>query len=149
MSPTVPPGAAGDSRPSRRRAGRRSPDGQGTDPPGGGAPPSGPGALWLAAAPVELFPGRPTRQLVVRNIADRAIQVGSHVHFAQTNPGLAFDRAAARGWRLAVPAGTSVRFEPGVERQVTLVPLAGARRVPGLRRDLPGPTGDDSADGNR
>jgi urease subunit beta len=107
----------------------------------GPPPPSAPGALWHPPGSVELFPDRPTQTIVVRNTADRAIQVGSHVHFAQTNPGLDFDREAAIGWRLAVPAGTSVRFEPGIEREVTLVPLGGARVVPGLRRDLPAPPG--------
>ena len=71
--------------------------------------------------------------LRVANTGDRPVQVGSHVHFAQTNPALAFDRDRARGFRLDVPAGTSVRFEPGVERDVELVALAGNRRVPGLR----------------
>jgi urease subunit beta len=71
--------------------------------------------------------------LVVTNTADRPVQVGSHYHFAEANPGLSFDRAAAWGRRLAVPAGTSVRFEPGVTRSVDLVPLAGNRIVPGLR----------------
>jgi urease subunit beta len=92
-----------------------------------------PGELRLAAGEVELNPGRETRALRVLNTGDRPVQVGSHVHFAQTNPALAFDREAARGFRLAVPAGTSVRFEPGAEREVVLVALAGARRVPGLR----------------
>jgi urease subunit beta len=72
-------------------------------------------------------------RLVVRNTGDRPIQVGSHFHFAATNPALEFDRAVASGHRLDIPAGTSVRFEPGVEREVTLVPLAGRRVVPGLR----------------
>ncbi len=71
--------------------------------------------------------------LTVANTADRPIQVGSHFHFAEANRGLAFDREAAWGRRLAIPAGTSVRFEPGIERQVELTPLRGARRVPGLR----------------
>jgi urease subunit beta len=92
-----------------------------------------PGELRLAAGEVELNPGRETRTLRVLNTGDRPVQVGSHVHFAQTNPALAFDREAARGFRLAVPAGTSVRFEPGAEHEVFLVALAGARRVPGLR----------------
>jgi urease subunit beta len=92
-----------------------------------------PGEYRLAAGDVELNAGRERRALLVENSGDRPIQVGSHVHFAQTNPGLAFDRDAARGFRLDVPAGTSVRFEPGVAREVTLVALAGRRRVPGLR----------------
>ena len=71
----------------------------------------------------------------MENAGDRPIQVGSHYHFAQANPALSFDRDAARGYRLDIPAGTSVRFEPGVSREVTLVELAGRRVVPGLRRD--------------
>jgi urease subunit beta len=92
-----------------------------------------PGEILPAAEPVELNPGRPRVTLVVRNTGDRPVQVGSHYHFAATNPGLVFDRDAAEGHRLDVPAGTSVRFEPGVEREVSLVPLAGRRVVPGLR----------------
>jgi urease subunit beta len=70
----------------------------------------------------------------VINTGDRPVQVGSHYHFAQANDALDFDREAARGHRLDVPAGTAVRFEPGVTREVALVPLAGRRTVPGLRR---------------
>ncbi|OLF09309.1 urease subunit beta [Actinophytocola xinjiangensis] len=92
-----------------------------------------PGELLLADTPVELNPGRRRVALVVCNTGDRPVQVGSHFHFADVNPGLAFDRAAAAGHRLDVPAGTSVRFEPGVEREVTLVPLAGRGVVAGLR----------------
>ncbi|OLF17750.1 urease subunit beta [Actinophytocola xanthii] len=92
-----------------------------------------PGEILTSAEPVELNPGRPRVRLVVRNVADRPVQVGSHYHFAEANPGLSFDREAARGHRLDIPAGTSVRFEPGVEREVSLVPLAGRRIVPGLR----------------
>jgi urease subunit beta len=92
-----------------------------------------PGEVIPAGDPVELNPGRPRTTLVVRNIGDRPVQVGSHYHFAAVNPALEFDREAARGHRLDVPAGSSVRFEPGVEREVGLVPLAGARVVPGLR----------------
>ena len=94
-----------------------------------------PGELRLAAGEVELNAGRERLSLVVLNTGDRPVQVGSHVHFAQSNPALEFDRAAARGFRLDVPAGTSVRFEPGAELEVGLVALAGARRVPGLRLD--------------
>jgi urease subunit beta len=92
-----------------------------------------PGEILTAAEPVELIPGRPRVSLVVRNTGDRPIQVGSHYHFAATNPALEFDRSSAEGHRLDIPAGTSVRFEPGVEREVSLVPLAGRRVVPGLR----------------
>jgi urease subunit beta len=71
--------------------------------------------------------------LVVTNTGDRPIQVGSHYHFAAANPALSFDRELAAGHRLDIPAGTSVRFEPGIDREVSLVPLAGRRVVPGLR----------------
>ena len=77
--------------------------------------------------------------LTVTNTADRPVQVGSHYHFAEANPGLSFDRSLAWGLRLAVPAGTSVRFEPGVTRSVDLVPLGGNRIVPGLRGECGGP----------
>ncbi|MFC4081583.1 urease subunit beta [Amycolatopsis samaneae] len=97
-----------------------------------------PGEIIPGDEPVELNPGRARVRLVVRNVGDRPIQVGSHYHFAAVNPGLEFDRDAARGHRLDVPAGTSVRFEPGVEREVGLVPLAGNRRVPGLRSEFAG-----------
>ncbi len=76
---------------------------------------------------------RPRSTLVVVNSGDRPVQVGSHYHFAAANPALLFDREAATGKRLAVPAGTAVRFEPGVERTVSLVPLGGTATVPGLR----------------
>jgi urease subunit beta len=92
-----------------------------------------PGERCTAPGEVELNAGRETVTLRVLNTGDRPIQVGSHFHFADVNDALAFDRAAAAGFRLDVPAGTSVRFEPGAERDVTLVALAGARRVPGLR----------------
>jgi urease beta subunit len=83
--------------------------------------------------PIELAPGRARVVLRVLNVGDRPIQVGSHFHFADVNSGLSFDRSAAAGFRLDVPAGTSVRFEPGVEREVGLVALGGARAVPGLQ----------------
>jgi urease subunit beta len=92
-----------------------------------------PGELQVAAGEIELNAGREKRTVRVVNTGDRPIQVGSHFHFADVNDALAFDRAAAAGFRLDVPAGTSVRFEPGAERDVTLVALGGARRVPGLR----------------
>jgi urease subunit beta len=92
-----------------------------------------PGEIRVAAGEVELNAGRERRTLRVLNTGDRPVQVGSHVHFAQTNPALAFDRERARGFRLDVPAGTSVRFEPGAELEIELVALGGARRVPGLR----------------
>ena len=89
--------------------------------------------------PVRLLVGRPTITLLVVNGGDRPVQVGSHYHLAEANPALAMDRVAARGHRLAIPAGTSVRFEPGVERTVALVPLGGARVVAGLRGEVAGP----------
>ncbi len=92
-----------------------------------------PGELQAAVGELELNAGRERVVVRVRNTGDRPIQVGSHFHFADVNDALEFDRAAAGGFRLDVPAGTSVRFEPGAERDVELVALAGARRVPGLR----------------
>jgi urease subunit beta len=97
-----------------------------------------PGEIVPGNEPVELNPGRERTVLTVVNAADRPVQVGSHYHFAAANPGLEFDRKAAWGKRLDVPAGTSVRFEPGVEREVTLVPIAGRRVVPGLRKEWSG-----------
>jgi urease subunit gamma/beta len=91
------------------------------------------GELVTAAGELELNTGRATVAVRVVNTGDRPIQVGSHFHFADVNDALRFDREAAAGFRLDVPAGTSVRFEPGAERDVTLVALGGARRVPGLR----------------
>jgi urease subunit beta len=91
-----------------------------------------PGELLLAAGDHELLAGRERRTMRVRNGGDRPVQVGSHFHFADVNAALRFDRAAAAGFRLAILAGTSVRFEPGVSLDVELVALAGARRVPGL-----------------
>ncbi|PRY44433.1 urease subunit beta [Geodermatophilus tzadiensis] len=91
-----------------------------------------PGEVIPAEGVIETLPGAPRVELEVTNTGDRPVQVGSHVHFAQTNRALAFDRDAARGHRLDVAAGTAVRFEPGITRTVTLVPLAGARVVPGL-----------------
>jgi urease subunit gamma/beta len=94
-----------------------------------------PGAVIPGDGPVPLNAGRDTVTLIVINTGDRPVQVGSHYHFAQANPALSFDRDAARGFRLDIPAGTAVRFEPGITREVTLVALAGSRTVPGLRLD--------------
>ncbi|MER6944926.1 urease subunit beta [Nonomuraea sp. NPDC000554] len=88
---------------------------------------------------IPLNPGRERVTVRVVNTADRPVQVGSHYHFAAANPALEFDRTAAWGMRLDVPAGTAVRFEPGVERDVALVPIAGNRVVPGLRQEWAGP----------
>ena len=90
-----------------------------------------PGEYILADEPVVI--DRERVELHVVNTGDRPVQVGSHYHFAAANPALEFDRAAARGMRLAVAAGTAVRFEPGIERTVTLVELGGTKTVPGLR----------------
>jgi urease subunit beta len=92
-----------------------------------------PGEVLVADGTVELFAGRPLSSIEVVNHADRPIQVGSHFHFAEANEGLEFDRAAALGCRLAVPAGTSVRFEPGVAMTVRLVPFGGDRFMAGFR----------------
>jgi urease subunit beta len=92
-----------------------------------------PGELIVAAGDHALHRGRRTITLTVQNTGDRPIQVGSHYHFAETNAALAFDRDAARGMRLAIASGTAVRFEPGQQRTVELVALAGARRVYGFR----------------
>ena len=101
-----------------------------------------PGEIFTPESLIELSPGRDRLELTVENTGDRPVQVGSHYHFAATNPALAFDRGAARGYRLDIPAGTSVRFEPGVSRAVALVALAGARVVPGLRPEFAGPLDD-------
>jgi urease subunit beta len=92
-----------------------------------------PGELFIDAGDHAINPGRRTLTLVVRNTADRPVQVGSHYHFAETNGALQFDRDAARGMRLNIASGTAVRFEPGQQRTVELVDLAGAREVFGFR----------------
>ena len=97
-----------------------------------------PGEILANGGDLVLNGGRRTATLVVENSGDRPIQVGSHYHFAEANPGLEFDRAAARGKRLNVAAGTAVRFEPGIPVDVELVPLSGARVVPGLRGETGG-----------
>ncbi|GLW08614.1 urease subunit beta [Microtetraspora sp. NBRC 13810] len=103
-----------------------------------------PGEIVHGEGDIRINPGRERVTVRVTNTADRPIQVGSHYHFAAANPGLAFDRQAAWGLRLDVPAGTAIRFEPGVERDVTLVPIAGRRVVPGLRPEWAGPLDGDS-----
>ena len=97
-----------------------------------------PGEVLPGAGELELNAGRPQLVLQVANTGDRPIQVGSHYHFAETNPALAFDRAQARGMRLDIAAGTAVRFEPGQTREVALVPFGGARRVFGFRQAVMG-----------
>jgi urease subunit beta len=97
-----------------------------------------PGELFPAAGEIELNAGREAVEIAVANTGDRPIQVGSHYHFAETNPALRFDRARAKGRRLDIPAGTAVRFEPGQTRSVRLIPYAGARRVHGFRGETEG-----------
>ncbi|GAA3342726.1 hypothetical protein GCM10020358_38780 [Amorphoplanes nipponensis] len=98
-----------------------------------------PGEIIAGDGDITINAGRPVLALTVRNTGDRPVQVGSHYHFAESNAALDFDRDAAWGHRLAVPAGTSVRFEPGLPRDVELIPLAGRRIVPGLRGLAAGP----------
>ncbi len=97
-----------------------------------------PGEIIAATGEIELNAGLPVISLEVSNTGDRPIQVGSHYHFYETNPGLAFDREAARGLRLDIPAGTAVRFEPGQTRMVRLIPFAGRRGVYGFRQRVMG-----------
>jgi urease subunit beta len=97
-----------------------------------------PGKVIAADGDIELNAGQTAVTLQVANTGDRPIQVGSHYHFFETNPALAFDREAARGMRLDIAAGTAVRFEPGQSREVRLVPIAGARRVFGFRQAVMG-----------
>ena len=98
-----------------------------------------PGELQFGAGDIAFNEGRDALELTVVNTGDRPVQVGSHFHFAEVNPALEFDRVAARGRRLGVAAGTSVRFEPGAARRVTLVPYTGARVVAGFRGEFGGP----------
>ena len=97
-----------------------------------------PGEVVTAEGDIVLNDGRDTVTVAVVNTGDRPVQVGSHYHFAEANPALTFDRDAARGFRLDIPAGTAVRFEPGQAREVQLVALAGARRVFGFRGEVMG-----------
>ncbi len=97
-----------------------------------------PGEVITQAGDITLNEGQLTVTVKVANTGDRPVQVGSHYHFFETNPALTFDRAAARGMRLDIAAGTAVRFEPGQERDVTLVPLSGNREVYGFRKDVMG-----------
>ncbi len=97
-----------------------------------------PGELFAADGEIELNAGRPIVTLTVANTGDRPIQVGSHYHFYETNAALRFDRDQARGFRLDIPAGTAVRFEPGQSREIRLVAYAGARRVVGFNGRING-----------
>ena len=93
------------------------------------------------AGPIEINPGLETKFITVSNVGDRPVQVGSHFHFYEVNTGLEFDREASKGFRLNIPAGTAVRFEPGDAREVELVALAGERKVFGLNNRVDGPLG--------
>ena len=97
-----------------------------------------PGEIITADGDITLNADAPVTTLMVANTGDRPVQVGSHYHFAETNPGLDFDRAAARGQRLDIAAGTAVRFEPGQSREVRLVPFGGARAVYGFNGHVMG-----------
>jgi urease subunit beta len=100
-----------------------------------------PGEILPLAGDIEINAGAAAVTLTVANTGDRPVQVGSHYHFAETNPALRFDRAAARGHRLDIAAGTAVRFEPGQSREVTLIPLRGKRVVYGFRGEINGALG--------
>jgi len=103
-----------------------------------------PGEILPAEGELILNEGQPTIEISVANSGDRPIQVGSHYHFFETNQGLIFDRDRARGWRLDIPAGTAIRFEPGQTRSVRLVPYRGARVVYGFQQAIQGPLGSDA-----
>jgi len=98
-----------------------------------------PGEILTMDGDIELNAGRETIRVLVANVGDRPVQVGSHYHFYEVNPALSFERSATRGCRLDIPAGTAVRFEPGQSREVRLVPFAGARHVYGGRAAVMGP----------
>ncbi|KAA1251884.1 urease subunit beta [Mycobacterium simiae] len=97
-----------------------------------------PGEIRYGVGDIEINAAAPRLEIQVVNNGDRPVQVGSHVHFPQANPALAFDRAVAHGYRLDIPAATAVRFEPGVPQIVALVPLSGRREVHGLTLNPPG-----------
>ena len=102
-----------------------------------------PGEIQVEEGEIELNQGRETITLEVANSGDRPVQVGSHYHFYETNPGLVFERERARGYRLDIPAGTAVRFEPGQKREVRLVAYAGERAVYGFNGAVMGPRGGE------
>ena len=97
-----------------------------------------PGELFVAEGEITLNEGASAITLMVANTGDRPVQVGSHYHFAESNPALDFDRDAARGHRLDIAAGTAVRFEPGQRREVRLIPVGGARRIFGFNQQVMG-----------
>lgn len=125
-------GGAGGGRQKKQQAPPSSQAGLADAVKAGLSAPIIPGEIMPVAGDIELFKGRETKELAVKNAADRPIQVGSHCHFFETNRGLKFDREQAFGFRLAIPAGASVRFEPGEEKQVMLVALAGNRLALGI-----------------
>ena len=97
-----------------------------------------PGEIITLNGEIELNADRPTTKIIVANTGDRPIQIGSHFHFYEVNTALNFDREKARGMRLDIPAGTAVRFEPGDEKEVTLVPLVGTRQIYGFNNKIDG-----------
>jgi urease subunit beta len=103
-----------------------------------------PGEIRVKPGEIELNAGREVVEIEVANTGDRPIQVGSHYHFAETNPALDFNRESTKGFRLDIPAGTAVRFEPGQTRRVKLVPFAGDRRIYGFSGTVMGPLDGDS-----
>lgn len=107
-----------------------------------------PGEIITPDGEITLNAGRPSIKLEVANTGDRPVQVGSHYHFFETNSALRFDRAATRGFRLDIPAGTALRFEPGQSRSVSLIPYAGLRLVYGFNGGVMGPLDDTSSSGN-
>ena len=97
-----------------------------------------PGEIITPVGEIELNAGRTTTKLIVANTGDRPIQIGSHFHFYEVNTALNFDREKARGMRLDIPAGTAVRFEPGDEKEITLIPLVGSRQIYGFNNKIDG-----------
>lgn len=97
-----------------------------------------PGEIITPAGEIELNAGRPTTKVIIANTGDRPIQIGSHFHFYEVNTALHFDREKARGMRLDIPAGTAVRFEPGDEKEITLIPLVGSRQIYGFNNKIDG-----------
>ncbi|HCQ20595.1 MAG: urease subunit beta [Anabaena sp. CoA2_C59] len=97
-----------------------------------------PGEIITPTGEIELNANRPTTKLIVANTGDRPIQIGSHFHFYEVNTALKFDREKARGMRLDIPAGTAVRFEPGDEKEITLIPLVGSRQIYGFNNKING-----------
>jgi urease subunit beta len=103
-----------------------------------------PGEFFIQDGEIELNSGLTEISLTVANTGDRPIQVGSHYHFYETNPALKFEREKARGFRPNIPAGTAIRFEPGQERQISLVTFSGNRKIYGFRQDIMGALENES-----